>query len=438
MNDRTAAAEGRETSADILRRAAAVLPGGASGSWRAADPTVVARTRGSRIWTTEGREYLDHILAWGSIVLGHSDPRVIEAAMSAAGTSDLTTIGPQRGEVELAELIASVMPSAERVAFCLSGTEATLHAVHIVRARTGRTRLLKFHGSYHGWHDHLAIGVRAAPGSSREPQKYLPESDGIVDTAASQVTVVDWNNAAELKDAFRSHGNELAAVFCEPYVLSYGCVAPQDGFLETLRELCDAHRVPLVFDEVKTAFRHHPGGYQVLCGVVPDLTAFSKSLGNGFAIGGLAGRKELMDGFKMGAADGAVMDGTNNASPYSMAAGLATLRVLMDGGVERLRALGERMRTGLETAIVDTGVEACVAGTGSSWIVYFRSSPPQNYAQALDSDLGRSERFAVELRKRGIAEPLVALGDRRLCLATDENEIDAAVAESRRVLAALK
>ena len=217
MTDRRNAT-GRTASAEMLRRAAAVLPGGASGSWRASDPTVVVRTSGSRIWTLEGEEFLDHILAWGSIVLGHSDLRVVTAAMSAASTSDLTTIGPQPGEVELAELIVSVMPSAKRVAFCLSGTEATLHAVQVVRARTGRTRLLKFHGSYHGWHDHLAVGVRAAPGSSRVPEKYLPESDGVVATAVDQVTVLEWNNLTELRDAFRAHGHELAGVFCEPYV----------------------------------------------------------------------------------------------------------------------------------------------------------------------------------------------------------------------------
>ena len=438
MTEQPPTSEGDTTSAEVLRRAAAVLPGGASGSWRSSDPTVVARTKGSRIWTTEGQEYLDHILAWGNIVLGHSDARVIKAVLSAASTSDLTTIGPQRGEVELAELIVSIMPSAEQVAFCLSGTEATLHAAQLVRARTGRTRLLKFHGSYHGWHDHLAVGVRAAPGSKQDTEKYQPESDGIVDTAVKQITVVEWNNAEELKDAFQTQGNELAGVFCEPYVQSYGCVAAQAGFLETIRELCDSHRVPLVFDEVKTAFRHHVGGYQALCRVSPDLTAFSKGLGNGFAIGGLAGRKDLMEGFKLGASDNAVMDGTNNASPYSMAAGITTLRTLMDGGVDRLWALGERMRTGLEAAIADTGIEACVAGIGSSWIVYFRTSVPHNYAQALDSDLAKAERFAVELRKRGIAEPLIALGDRRLCLATDESEIDAAVMEARSALATLK
>ncbi|MEJ0097723.1 MAG: aminotransferase class III-fold pyridoxal phosphate-dependent enzyme [Bauldia sp.] len=180
----------------------------------------------------------------------------------------------------------------------------------------------------------------------------------------------------ELQDAFRAYGPELAGVFCEPYVQSYGCVPPEAGFLETMRQLCDAHHVPLVFDEVKTAFRHHVGGYQAICGVIPDLTAFSKALGNGFAIGGLAGTEELMDSFKMGAAGGAVMDGTNNASPYAMAAGIATLGVLMDGGVERLWVLGERMRSGLRAAIHDVGIEASVAGIGASWIVYFRPSPP--------------------------------------------------------------
>jgi len=425
------------TAADYIARAERVLPGGASGSWRSYDMQVIERAHGAHVWTAAGQRYLDFILAWGTVVVGHCDPRVNSAVADAVAICDITTIGPQRGEVELAERIAAVMPSAESVAFCLSGTEATLHAVQLVRAATGRQKLLKFHGSYHGWHDMLAVGVRAAPGREDRVGLNTPESPGIHVGAAADVIVLPWNDRAALDDCFAAHGGELAAAFCEPYVQSYGCTAAEPGFLERLRDLCTRHGVPLVFDEVKTAFRHHLGGYQAICGVTPDITAFSKALANGFSVGGLAGRRDLMERFRAGHAAGAVMDGTSNASPYVMAAGAATFDILADGGIERLHALGARMREGLRREIADSGVEASVSGIGGSWALYMRATPPRNYAEALSQDSGRMVEYNQQLRARRILEPLVALADRRLSVATTEDDVDEALAAAGEALRAV-
>ncbi|WP_328914200.1 MULTISPECIES: aspartate aminotransferase family protein [unclassified Streptomyces] len=422
---------------DYVARAERVLPGGASGSWRSYDMQVVRRTSGAHIWTADGTRYIDHILAWGTVVIGHSDHRVNRAVFAAAEQCDLTTLGPQQGEVEVAERICSVMPSAQNVAFCVSGTEATLHAVQLARAATGRTKLLKFHGSYHGWHDMLAVGVRAAPGREDRTDLRATESVGIHPAAAADVVVVEWNDAAGLAEAFAAHGPELAAAFCEPYVQSYGCTPAEPGFLEQLRELCTASGTLLVFDEVKTAFRHHLGGYQAICGVIPDITTFSKALGNGYSVGGLAGRRDLMAGFQAGHARGAVMDGTSNANPYVMAAATATFDLLADGGISHMAALGERMREGLRREIAAAGIPACVTGTGGSWALYMRPTPPRNYAEALTQDNARMVAYNQRLRALGIMEPLVPLADRRLCVSSTEDDVDETLAAAGRAMRAI-
>ena len=417
-----------------LDRALAVIPDGTSSAWRSIYNDVITRTEGAYVWNAEGRRYVDFLCAWGAIVIGHCDPRVNAAVHDAIDSCDLNAIGPQTGEAELAEEICEVMPSAEKIAFCTSGTDATLHAVHLVRAGTGRRRLLKFHGSFHGWHDHLAVGVRAAPGSMREMALRTPESSGLHPGPVDDCAVVEWNSFEQVREAFASLGSELAGVFCEPYVHGYGCIPPRDGFLETLRELCTEHRVPLVYDEIKSGFRHHVGGYQAICGVIPDATTFSKALGNGYTIAGIAGSAELMDHFKLSAEKQAILDGTHNAQPYAIAASRATIEILRTGGIERLHELGELVREGLRKAIRDTGTTAVVAGIGSSWIIYFRDEPPQNFREALDSDVDRATRFSSAMRDAGIIEPLAAHGDRRLSLATTEDDIEETIEAATRAL----
>jgi glutamate-1-semialdehyde 2,1-aminomutase len=418
----------------ILTRAAKVIPNGASAAGRAEPRDVIVRAQGAYLWNSEGKRYIDYLLSWGPIVVGHCDPRVDEAVTRAASTCDLMWVGPQPGEVELAEAISEVMPCAEKVNFFPTGTDALLHAVHLARAVTGRRRLLMFHGSYNGWVDDLAVGSRFGYGDTA-PAPYELNSAGLHPGAMVDAVVVEWNDFEGIRAAFAEHGSELAGAFCEPYVHTFGCVPPEPGFLEALRDLCSRHGALLVYDEVKTGFRAHLGGYQAICGVTPDLAAFGKAVGNGWTLAGLAGRAEAMDHLGEASPTRVDTNGTYNAQPYALAAGLATLEILRDGGIERLYELGDRMRSGLAQAITDAGVEASAAGLGSEWTLYFRSDPPRNYKEAAhDHDHERGEAYLEAMLEEGVLEPPLVIGDRRLCLATTEDDVDATIEAAARAL----
>ena len=416
----TAPASRRE---EMLARAARVIPGGASAGGRALFGDVVSRAQGAYLWNPDGKRYIDHLNAYGPIVIGHSDPRVNRAVADAAATVDLNWVGPQAGEVELAERIVAAMPSAEKVVFMNTGTDALQHALHVARAATGRQRVFKFHGHYHGWVGHLGVGASfdVEPGAAPPPE--ASNSGGSEAGLADSVDVVDWNDAEATRAAFEAHGDEYAAAFVEPYLHSYTNAAPAPGFLELLRELADRYGVVLVFDEVKTGFRHHIGGYQAIAGVTPDLTAFGKALGNGYTIAGLAGRGDLMD--LLGTV--VTIDGTYYANPYALAAGLATLDILQNGGVEQLWRLGERLRVGLERAIRDAGVTANVTGIGSGWIVNWRAAPPVTFREAVDADFDRGEAFRLAMLEAGIVLPPYVITDARLSLAFTDDDVDATV-----------
>lgn len=422
------------TADELLARAARVLPNGVSSGGRAKFRETIVRAEGAYVWNADGKRFIDYLLAYGPIVVGHCDPRVNAAVARAASTCDLNWVGPQAGEVELAERICAAMPSADKTAFCTSGTDASLHAVHLTRAATGRRKLLKFHGSYHGWHDQLAVGSRfrlgTGPGRLDEP-----DALGLHPGSVADVIVVEWNDADGLRRAFDQHGAELAAAFAEPYVHSYGCVAPAPGWLEELRSLCTRHGVVLVFDEIKTGFRHALGGYQAVCGVTPDLTIFGKALGNGYAIAGVAGRSAVMDLLGSASERTATIEGTYNAAPYALAAGLATLAILEDGGVDRLHALGDRLRAGLADVVGAAGADACVTGFGSEWMVYFSAEPPRSYREVLATDTDLAERFRTALLEEGVLEPPFATSDKRLCIALTESDVDETVAAAARALA---
>ena len=409
--------------ADMLSRAERVIPGGASAGGRPLFGDVITRAQGAYLWNADGKRYIDHLNSYGPIVIGHSDPRVNRAVADAAATVDLNWVGPQTGEVELAERIVATMPSAEKVVFMNTGTDALQHALHVARAATGRQRVFKFHGHYHGWVGHLGVGASfdVEPGVAPPPD--ASNSGGSETGLAASVDVVDWNDVEATRAAFAAHGDDYAAAFVEPYLHSYTNAAPAPGFLELLRELTVRYGVVLVFDEVKTGFRHHVGGYQAIAGVTPDVTAFGKALGNGYTIAGLAGRADLMD--LLGTV--VTIDGTYYANPYALAAGLATLGILEDGGVERLWALGERLRAGLERAIRDAGVRANVTGIGSGWIVNWRSEPPVTFREAVDADLGRGEAFRIAMLDAGILLPPYVITDARLNLAFSDDDVDATV-----------
>lgn len=419
----------------ILARASSVIPNGVSSGGRALFDDVIVRAEGAYVWNADGKRFIDYLLAYGPIVVGHCDPRVNEAVAKAVSTCDLNWVGPQAGEVELAEEICEVMPSAEKVAFCTSGTDATLHAVHLARAATSRSRVIKFHGSYHGWHDLLAVGSRFTKGGTGPGGMAEANSAGLHSGAVADVAVLEWNDLDAVRETVAREGSELAAIFAEPYVHSYGCVAPAPGFLEGLRDICTENGSVLVFDEVKTGFRHHVGGYQAVCGVTPDVTAFGKALGNGYSIAGIAGRSAIMDLLGSASETNATIEGTYNASPYAMAAGRATLKILRDGGIERLYELGDLLRSKLAHAITAAGVKARVVGWGSEWIIYFGAEPPRTFREVLETDTARAEACRMRFLADGILEPPFTLSDRRLCMATTEADIDETVEVAARALA---
>ncbi|MCO1659014.1 aspartate aminotransferase family protein [Pseudonocardia humida] len=421
------------TTEALLARAERVIPHGVSAAGRDVYRDVVVRAQGAYLWNAAGRRFVDHLLSYGPIVLGHADPRVNAAVAESAARVDLTWVGPQAGEVELAETIVGLVPSAQKVAFVNTGTDALQHALHVARAATGRERVLKFHGHYHGWAGELGVGANfdVAPGAAPPPD--APNSGGAASDVADRTIVVDWNDAAAVREVFAAHGRELAAVFTEPYLHSYTNAAPAPGFLELLRELTARHGAVLVFDEVKTGFRHHLGGYQAIAGVTPDLTALGKALGNGWTIAALAGRADLMD--LLGSA--VTMDGSYYANPYAVAAARRTIELLADGGIARLDRLGARLREGLTRAITDTGVTATVTGIGSGWIVNWRAEAPVTFRQAVDADLDRAEAFRRAMLDAGVLLPPYVLTDNRICVAFTDDDVDLTVDAARRAFAAV-
>ena len=243
----------------MFERASAVIPSGASSDGRSLLRDIIVRTQGAYIWNSEGKRFIDYLLVWGAIVIGHSDRRVNDSVVKAISTCDLNWIGPQGGEVELAEAICEVMPSADKVAFCTSGTDATLHATQLARAATGRRRFLKFYGSFHGWHDQLAVGARFSyvVGEQNPPTfrtMDTPDFAGLHPAVVADTIVAEWNDFEGVRKVFSEYGAELAAVVCEPYIHSYGCVPAAAGFWEELRELCSSNGVLLVSTRSRLAF----------------------------------------------------------------------------------------------------------------------------------------------------------------------------------------
>jgi glutamate-1-semialdehyde 2,1-aminomutase len=408
----------------VLRRAARVLPFQAAAARRGDLRDLIIRAQGAYLWNSDGKRYIDYLLSGGAIVIGHCDPRVNRAVTRAAAACDLNWVGPQPGEVELAEKICEVMPCAERIGFFSSGAEALLRAAQLARAATGRRLLLGFHGGHVGLDADPARGQSASGGISPDPHE--PDPAGSSHSEAAEALVIDCSDVEALSSIFADHGPDIAAVLCAPYAHESGCIVPAPDFLQRLRELSSRHGSLLLFDEIKTGFRVHLGGYQAICGVTPDLAAFGNAIGNGWTLAGLAGRAEVMDELGRGRASSRIVAfGSHHPQPYALAAGLATLEILEDGGIHRLNELGDRMRAGIAEVIRHAGVEACVTGLGSEWALHFSSEAPTKPDEvAHDLDDGRATAYGRAMLERGMLEPPLVAGARRLCLATSEDDIE--------------
>jgi len=386
-------------SAAIMRRARAVTPGGVSSPVRAfggvgGDPFVVEHGEGARIWDVDGTEYIDYVMSWGALALGHAAPAVLDAVSAAMARG--TSFGiPCEAETELAEVIARRMPHVEMLRFVSSGTEATMSAIRLARAATGRDAILKFDGCYHGHADSFL--VRAGSGVATLG---LPNSPGVPPEVAALTLVAPFNDVDAVCRVARSAADRLAAIIVEPVVGNAGFIAPDAAFLSALRRIADETGALLVFDEVMTGFRIAPGGAGERFGVTPDLTTLGKVIGGGLPAAAYGGRRDLME---MMAPAGAVYQaGTLSGNPLAMAAGLATLRALTPALHARVAERTTRLVTGLRAAAARHGVPFTADSAGSMWGLFFRAEPVRNFTDAKASDVARFRRFFHEALARGV------------------------------------
>ncbi len=385
------------TSHEIMERARTLFPGGVNSPVRAfrgvgGEPFVVHRGAGSRIWDVDGREYIDYVLSWGPLVLGHA-PRVVLDALAETMMRGTSFGIPTELEVELGELIVERMPHVEMLRFVSSGTEATMSALRLARAVTGRDVVLKFDGCYHGHADGFL--VRAGSGVATLG---LPDSPGVPAALASLTVVAPFNDLAAVNDLLEAH--RVAAIIVEPVVGNSGFIPPDPAFLPGLRTLADTHGALLIFDEVMTGFRIADGGARERFGVTADLTTLGKVIGGGLPVAAYGGRRELME--RIAPSGNVYQAGTLSGNPLAMAAGLATLRALDDAAQERMTMSTARLVQGLCAIAARHGVPFTAASAGSMWGFFFRAEPVRSYADARTADVARFKRFFHAALERGV------------------------------------
>ncbi|BBP77273.1 glutamate-1-semialdehyde 2,1-aminomutase [Pseudomonas sp. Ost2] len=390
----------------LYARAEKVLPGGhLSPSRKLGQPYAFVRAEGAYLFDADGQRHTDFHCGFGAHVLGHGHPAIRERVYEVTQRIDLIGAGITDLEVEVAEALVRYIPCAEQIAFCNSGSEATYHALRLARAATGRKRIIKFQGGYHGWHDYVAMNGQTA---RERIGQFDPMSDGILQAAADFTTVLPYNDAEAVERFLKAHPGEVAAIIVEPIAHNMGSVAATDAFLKDLRRLTTDHGVVLVFDEVITGFRHALGGYQSIVGVTPDLATFGKAASSGYPVGFIAGKRELMHLIGESGARGVFMGGTCNGTPSTLAAVQATLEELARPGTyEKLFALGDYMRAQLNAIVQRLGIPAQSAGYGSAWLLYFFEGPYSQYTDLLRNDDRRDMAFRRRLIERHhIFQPL--------------------------------
>jgi len=422
-------------SASLLERAKKVLAGGVSSEFRKYNhPHAIfySHADGSRIYDVDGNEYLDFTLSQGPLIIGHSHPHVLKSVADYTEKGQLFA-GQHIKEIELAEKLNKLIPSAELMRFCLDGSSAVHTAFRVARAKTGRKKFLRFEGHYHGWFDNVAWGLSGnAPAlGERDAPNVYPWSEGLPEHARDEFIILPWNDLALLKETVAKYHDELAAIITEPVMCNNGCILPEQGFLEGMRELCSKHGIALIFDEVITGFRLSLAGAQEYFGITPDMSIFAKAMGSGYPISAIVGKKEWMDAIE----DAKVIHaGTMNASNPTIAAALATIEVLEnEQPYDRMFQLGNRLMEGLRKAAFDANQDLLVQGPGPMFNTAFTDlAQIKDHRDTLACDKARLGKFISQMHDRGVR--VIGRGLWYINAVHTQQDIDHAIEVAAKVL----
>ncbi|MBX3662961.1 MAG: glutamate-1-semialdehyde 2,1-aminomutase [Burkholderiales bacterium] len=422
-------------SQKLFNHAQLTIPGGVNSPVRAfksvgGTPLFFQRGKGALVWDADGNSYIDYVGSWGPLICGHAHPDVVKAVQQAAERG-LSFGAPTEAEVDMADVLRRLMPSLEQVRLVSSGTEATMSAIRLARGFTGRSKIIKFEGCYHGHAD--ALLVKAGSGALTFGQ---PSSAGVPAETAAHTLVLDYNDPAGLEAAFAREGGEIAAVIVEPVAGNMNLVPPRPGFLELLRELCTRHGAVLIFDEVMTGFRVALGGAQALYGIRPDLTTLGKVIGGGLPVGAFGGRRDIMQCL---APVGPVYQaGTLSGNPVAVAAGLTTLQLIQAPGFhDRLAATAHRLCSGLAEAAQARRIPFSARNVGGMFGLFFRETPPATYAEVMQCDKDAFNRFFHAMLAEGIYLAPSAYEAGFVSAAHGAAEIDRTLKAAAQVFAAL-
>ena len=384
----------------LFERARKRIPAGVNSPVRAfravgGTPPFFERASGPHLWDADGKRYIDYLGSWGPMVLGHTHPQVVEAVQGAAARA-LSFGAPTESEIELAETICRLVPSVEMVRLVSSGTEATMSAIRLARGHTGRSLIVKFEGCYHGHADSLL--VKAGSGALTFGN---PSSAGVPPQTAAHTLVLDFNDTDQVNTLFKERGKQIACVIVEPVAGNMNLVLPKRGFLESLRENCTRDGAVLLFDEVMTGFRVALGGAQARYGIRPDLTTLGKVIGGGLPVGAFGGRRDIME--KIAPLGPVYQAGTLSGNPVAVAAGLATLKLVDTPGFqEKISAVTDSLIQGLKNEAQKAGVVFSAQSVGSMFGLYFRASPPASFAEVMQCDKDRFNKFFHLMLERGV------------------------------------
>ena len=420
---------------NLFERAQRVIPGGVNSPVRAfravgGTPRFFERASGAYLWDADGRRYIDYVGSWGPMIVGHTHPAVVSAVQAAAARA-LSYGAPTAEETQLAERLCELVPSLERVRLVSSGTEATMTAIRLARGFTGRKLIVKFEGCYHGHAD--ALLVKAGSGALTFGN---PSSAGVPEETAAHTVVLNYNDTAQARSLFSRQGKEIAGVIVEPVAGNMNLVLPAAGFLEALREECTRHGAVLILDEVMTGFRVALGGAQARYNIRPDITTLGKVIGGGLPLGALGGRRDIME--KLAPLGPVYQAGTLSGNPIAVAAGLATLQLVVQPRLlGRIESTTKALVEGLANEARKRGVTFSSQSIGSMFGLYFREAPPKSFAEVMQCDRERFNKFFHAMLERGVYLAPSAYEAGFVSAAHGDVEVDATLAAAREAFASL-